>query len=149
MFVYFYCTCFSDNFLSEFEKSENKKIFFKKMIFQIWIKSYPKNMSINFLPNMFTDFLGHVFRITFYPNLKNQKIKNIFQKDDFSNLDKKLSEKHVYKFFTKHVNMDSILIKQSNMYKEFELEHVFKINSLLGEYGSNDRCKSLCKLCQS
>src|SRR5258708_29707819 len=68
------------------------------MIFQIWIKSYPKNMSINFLPNMFTDFLGHVFRITFYPNLENQKIKNIFQKDDFSNSDKKLSEKHVSKF---------------------------------------------------
>src|SRR5258708_5230260 len=48
MFIHFYLTCFSDNFLSKLGKSENKKIFFKKMIFQIRIKSYPKNMSINF-----------------------------------------------------------------------------------------------------
>src|SRR5260221_14705650 len=98
MFQHFYCTCFSDNFLSEFGKSENKKIFFKKMIFQIRIKSYPKNMSKIFHQTCLYIFIVHVFRITFYPNLENQKIKKYFSKDDFSNMDKKLSEKHVSKF---------------------------------------------------
>src|SRR5258708_3140389 len=80
MFVHFCCTCFSDNFLSEFEKSENKKIFFKKMIFQIRIKSYPKNMSTIFYQTCLYIFVVHVFRITFYPNLENQKIKKYFSK---------------------------------------------------------------------
>src|SRR5258708_977961 len=80
MFIHFYCTCFSDNFLSEIGKSENKKNIFQKMIFQIRIKSYPKNMSTNFLPNMYTHFYCTCFSDNFLSEIGKPENKKIFFK---------------------------------------------------------------------
>ncbi len=49
--------------------------------------------------NMFDKIYRHVFRITFYPNLKNHLFEKFFLFSDFPNSDKKLSEKHVNKKF--------------------------------------------------
>src|SRR5258708_36590659 len=103
MFIHFYCTIISDNFLFEIGKSENKKIFFKKMIFQIWIKSYPKNMSMNFLPNMFIHFYCTCFSDNFLSEFGKSENKKIFFKKMIFQIRIKSYPKNMSKYFTKHV----------------------------------------------
>ena len=99
MFIHFYCTCFSDDFLSEFGKSENKKNIFQKMIFQIRIKSYPKNMSTNFLPNMFTHFYCTCFSDNFLSKFGKSENKKIFFKKMIFQFRIKSYPKNMYQNF--------------------------------------------------